>query len=538
MEILNKKLSVTSEVQFRWHEQERLMFVHFAPNTWQNQEYDDLSTPLSDINPQNLDTDQWCRVALSWGAKEILFVAKHVGGFCWWPTKSSDYNVSNIPWKGGKGDLLRDISESCKKFGLNLGVYVYPGDAYLGAYLGGGGATSDKEKQAAYTKAYRTQLEEVLSNYGDMIEVWFDGNNNLPINDILEKYASKCVVFQSPHATIRWCGNEKGMIPYPSWSTIDKRFLATGVATARHSDPDGDTWAALEADVPLYTHNWFWSSENEHKRKSVEELLEIYYKSVGRGSVMLLNASPTTNGDICPGDAKRYADFGKALEERFSNALKGRVTVLSDGAEIEFDEPASVNHLIIKEDYRHGERIRKYTVYGEGENGKIELCKGSMVGSCRIQVFPTVKVKKIIFSVDVAAAEPMIKSVAAYCVDDDIEALLKKLDDKPRTTDNLWQKCGDFGGSDDYAELETDLTSKILFAGEYVVDFFAGKGRKKPELKDAVAVLEGFPTPGFADIRDNGTVVINRTAAVTDATSTALRIKVKGNPCEIRVKPY
>ena len=208
------------------------MFIHFGMATWQGREYDNFTTDLRRINPYNLNTDDWCKVAQSFGAKQIIFVAKHVGGFCWWPTETTDYNVSHTPWKAGKGDLVAEISASCKKYGLKLGLYLYPGDDKWGAGLGSGGRTSDPSKQEAYNRIYRQQLTELLTNYGTITEVWFDGNCVIDVKDILEKYAKDAVIFQSPQASIRWVGNEEGYAPYPAWNGINSADLQTGVATA------------------------------------------------------------------------------------------------------------------------------------------------------------------------------------------------------------------------------------------------------------------------------------------------------------------
>jgi alpha-L-fucosidase len=165
-----------SAVQYAWHEQERIMFVCLDPCTWEGREYDNHSIPLSRINPSKLNTDQWCQVARSWGAKEILFVAKHLGGFCWWQTMTSDYGIRNVPWKNGKGDVLMELSASCKKYGLRLGIYVSPADDKWGAGIGNGGRTSDTAKQEGYNRVFRRQMTEVLTRYGNMAEVWFDGS--------------------------------------------------------------------------------------------------------------------------------------------------------------------------------------------------------------------------------------------------------------------------------------------------------------------------------------------------------------------------
>ena len=169
------------------------------------------------------------------GAKYIIFVAKHVGGFCMWQTETTDYGVRNIPWRGGKGDVLGDLAESCRKRGMKLGVYLSPYDRKQGA--GSGGRCRTKEAQQRYNTIYRRQLTEVLSRYGRMFEVWFDGSNVIPVGDILTKHAPRAMVFQGPHATIRWVGNEDGVAPYPAWNAVsgkDARSTARSLAFRRN----------------------------------------------------------------------------------------------------------------------------------------------------------------------------------------------------------------------------------------------------------------------------------------------------------------
>ena len=156
--------------QLQWHDMELTMFVHFAPNTWQGQDLDDHSTPLERINPSKLDVHQWIDAAELLGARMILFVAKHVGGFCWWQTETSDYSIKNTPYKDGRGDLLKELSEACWQRGMKLGIYIYPGDRTWGAYLGGGGRTRDPSKQEGYNAVLRKQWEETLSSYGPVTE--------------------------------------------------------------------------------------------------------------------------------------------------------------------------------------------------------------------------------------------------------------------------------------------------------------------------------------------------------------------------------
>jgi alpha-L-fucosidase len=280
--------------QLAWQDLEVGMFVHFAPNTWQNAESDNLSTPLSEIDPKDLDTDQWARTAVNLGAKYIVFVAKHQGGFCMWQTDTTDYSIKNTPWKHGKGDVVADVSASCRKFGLKLGIYCCPRDDHFGAKTGGICATP--ELQAKYDKMYREQLTEVWSRYGPLVEIWFDGSTITPVADLLTKYQPHAMVFQGPEATIRWVGNENGFAPYPCWNGISKADAATGTATALDSNPNGAVWMPNECDVSIRRPDWFWHTDNANKVMTEQQLLSVYYRSVGRGAQLLLNIPANREG--------------------------------------------------------------------------------------------------------------------------------------------------------------------------------------------------------------------------------------------------
>ena len=325
----NTEKSVTiplpSKAQLRWQNYEQTMFVCLDPCTWQAREYDNHSASLNRINPAELNTDQWCEVAKSWGAGLILFVAKHTGGFCWWQTTTTEYGIRNTPWKNGKGDVLKELSQSCKKYGLDLGIYVYPGDETWGAGIGSGGVTKDPSRQEGYNKVYRRQMTEVLSKYGPVKEVWFDGSCLINVNDILEKYASDAVILQGPMANLRWVGNEDGYAPFSNWYTLGSKDLKTGVSTAIQSDPFGDMYAPVEVDVPLLKnkgHKWFWAPNTDKLILTTEQLMSMYYKSVGRGAVLLLNSTPDTSGLIPESHVKAYKAFGDEIKRRFDNPVK------------------------------------------------------------------------------------------------------------------------------------------------------------------------------------------------------------------------
>lgn len=258
------RLARPTRDQAAWHDLEFEMFIHFGPATWENVQHSNLSAPLSSINPEKLDTDQWVDVAVSMGARLIIFVAKHDGGFCWWQTQTTDYSVGNTPWRGGKGDVMQDLAVSCRKRGVRLGVYLSPADRKLEVAVGGRAKTPEAQEQ--YNKIFRQQLTELLSRYGKMDEVWFDGSLIVPVGDILQRHAAKAMVFQDPHATIRWAGNEEGTVPYPAWNSVPLDKAKSGVATGFDSDPNGEAWMPLECDGRIRA-DWFWSRTNVNTLK-------------------------------------------------------------------------------------------------------------------------------------------------------------------------------------------------------------------------------------------------------------------------------
>jgi alpha-L-fucosidase len=514
-----RQIAVPSEAQYRWHEQERLMFVHFGMATWQGKEYDDGDFDLSRVNPSKLNTDQWCEVARSWGAKQIIFVAKHVGGFCWWPTSTTEYCVRNIPWKNGKGDLFAELANSCKKYGINLGVYIYPGDVSYGAGIGSGGKTADPSKQEAYNKVFRQQLTEVLTNYGSMTEVWFDGSCVIDVKDILEKYAKNAVIFQGPQATIRWPGTESGQLYYPAWNTLKKEELASGVATQYNDDPNGDAWGPLEPDAPLYNHAWFWSAEKEKLRRSVNELTEMYYHSVGYGSVLLLNATPDTTGLIPPGDVQRYKEFGNEINRRFSKPVSeianqsGIITILP------LKKAVAVNHVEIMEDYRKGERIREYKLEGlAGAKWKL-LSTGSSVGRKKIDNFSTQTISKLRLTVLKSADTPLIRSLKVFNVAGYIH--------KPGAFESSeWKEVGYWdtksfvGGK---GTVKVDLSKHITKPGQYEVKFLYAVNITGMQIDTATIRFEDDETlQSYIQRKDAMTYYINRTSQVDTNSSSVV----------------
>lgn len=441
------KLARPDENQYLYQENEKIMFLHLSPGTWQGNDWDDGSTSLDEINPEKLDTDQWCRAAKSWGAKTILYVAKHVGGFCWWQTETTPYSIKNTPYQDGKGDVLDDLIASCKKHGLKMGIYIYPADRpYWTPKVAGGGKTIEPAKQEAYNKIFRQQYVEVLSRFSDdkemLNELWFDGGCIIPLEDIIKEYAPNAVILQGPNSTVRWCGTESGKLGYPAWNSLSKKVLDDSYGTQIHGDPDGDAWAPLEADLPLLTHYWLWSKENEKSRKSLNELLEIYYKSVGRGGVMLLNAAPNTDGLIPEADMELYQQLGEELQkrEKFIKETNGA----GDSFSLEFDKPTQINQFTIMEDYRYGERIREYQVDVKDANGEWhQVNSGSSVGHKRVVRFETIEATAVSLKITSNVGMPLVRSFQVHFIEGD-NANFEFPEDNISFQDNNendWQLC-------------------------------------------------------------------------------------------------
>jgi len=396
--------------QAAWHDLELGMFIHFAPNTWQDQEYDDLSTPLEQINPKKLDTDQWEAVAESMGAKYIIFVAKHVGGFCWWQTETTEYSIKNIPWRDGKGDVLADLAASCRKRNMRLGVYLSPADRKHG--IGVGGKADHPDRQAAYEQLFRRQLTEILSKYGEMVEVWFDGSLVFDVGDILAEHAPNAVVFQGPQASIRWVGNEAGFAPYPAWNGARYDRKTWGTLTAIHGDPNGDRWLPNECDARI-RNTWFWRTDNAQTLKSVDELMEMYERSVGHGAVLLLNNTPDPTGLIPEADAARSAEFGREIKRRYGIPIidtSGRGEVV----EMNLAAPAMIDAVVAMEDITHGERIRAHVIEGNINGQWKELVRGSAIGHKKIGRIPPLRVSALRLRITESVGEPSIRRFAGY----------------------------------------------------------------------------------------------------------------------------
>jgi alpha-L-fucosidase len=491
-------LAIPTPEQAAWHDLEMGMFIHFGIETWQDKDTDE--EPKLEytkmFNPTNVATDQWVKVAESMHAKYIILVAKHHGGFCLWQTDTSPYSVKNSPYKNGKGDIVAELAASCKKRGMKMGVYLSPADFRFGAVMSGGGVTAKPEDQPIYNKIYRQQLTEVLSRYGEMMEIWFDGSLVIEVGDILKRYAPKAMVFQGKYGTIRWVGNEEGFTPYPAWSTVSRAAGKSGVSEAADSDPAGDTWLPIEADARI-REGWFYSSTSEKTIKSVDHLMDMYYRTVGHGAVLLLDLTPDTTGLIPEADAKRAAEFGAEITRRFGVWI-ARTNGPGSQLELTLGKPTVIDHVITMEDIRYGERVREYVVEGRTSDGWKPLAAGTMIGRKKIDRFQPVKVSEVRLRVTKQAAPPIIRELAAYATLVRAEAA-EGSDPNARlglppdwTIVSRWT-ANQFEG--DTATLKIDLTAQVDAAQQYELMVRQTDGDGELVVKTVDLFLESSKLP-------------------------------------------
>ncbi len=396
--------TLPSMAQLRWANAEIGVLIHFDMPVFEPS-YDfrkdwNYHPDLSIFNPGALDTDQWIRSAKAAGATYAILVAKHCSGFSLWPTKAHDYNISNTPWKKGKGDIVKDFIASCRKYGLRPGIYASTtANGYLKVDNPGKVVSGNQEEQKKYNRIVRTQLLELWSEYGALFEVWFDGGvlppekGGFDVLGLLKKYQPDAIAFQGPFGyanNIRWVGNEEGVAPYPCWSRADSVTSSSGVIEIKglNGNPNGLFWCPGESDFPLrenssFQGGWFWHKDQDDALRKTDELLDRYCKSVGRNTNMLLGIVVDDRGLVPDADVKRLSEFGDLIRKKFSQPL-GSTSGTGNEFNLMFNTPVTPGYIVIMEDISKGERIREYRLSGLAGNKWIPLGKGTNVGHKRI----------------------------------------------------------------------------------------------------------------------------------------------------------
>lgn len=426
---------VPTENQLRWQDMEMYAFIHYSLNTYTDQEWGFGNEDTKLFNPSNLDCRQWARVCKQAGMKGVIFTAKHHCGFCMWPSAYTEYSVKNSPWKNGKGDVVRELADACKEEGLKFAVYLSPWDRNHADY-----------GKPEYVTYFRNQLHELLTQYGDIFEVWFDGanggdgwyggaNETRKIDGktyyqwaetfrMIRELQPKTVIWNDggDRGDLRWVGTEAGNVGETNWSLMP----ATGDTPwhmLHYGVENGNVWCPGETNTSIRPGWFYHDAENEHV-KSLSKLMDTYYKSVGRNSTLLLNFPIAPNGRIHPNDSLRGIAFKKMIDEVFKTNLAEKAKKKTSGYEtiIDFGKPTAFNRFLAEEEISQGQRVKEFSlealVDGEWKQLKDALVDNgnglTTIGHRRIICFPTVKATKLRFTITAAKCLPIIKKLGVY----------------------------------------------------------------------------------------------------------------------------
>lgn len=461
-DIVRKAASVTpTERQLNWQKLEVTGFLHFGINTFTGMEWGDGKASPNLFNPSNLDTDQWVRVAKESGINLLILTAKHHDGFCLWPTKTTEYSIKNSPYLNGQGDLMKSLAASCKKYDMKIGVYLSPWDRNASVY-----------GSEAYNEMFRTQLTEVLTDYGKIDEVWFDGANGEGPNGKKQEYDwgsyYNLIRKLQPEAVIavmgpdvRWVGTETGYGRDMEWSVVpannlEHNSIAEGSQQQMNIKPMGDmrekdlgsrdkimkakglVWYPAETDVSIRP-GWFYHAHEDTKVKSPEKLLDIYFNSVGKNGVLLLNIPPNQEGLIHQSDEKSLLGWKALRDSIFSNNLligKGvkllkspsRKQIKDKGTSIwttkkegqdlvfeyEFAKSERFNILQLGEYIKWGQRVEKFDIEIKKHGVWQSIGEGTTIGYKRILVLPTVEAQAVRIRILESRVKPFVDKIGLY----------------------------------------------------------------------------------------------------------------------------
>ena len=428
-----KGLVVPSPRQVAWAEAEMGVIIHFDMPVFHpgyNWRKWGSHPPASSFAPNGVDVEQWVLTAKRLGANYAVLVAKHCSGFSLWPTAAHDYDIAQSPYKDGKGDIVREFVDACRKHGLKPGLYASTtANGYLWVNNPGRVQKGGPVTQEQYNTVVETQLRELWGNYGPLFEVWFDGGvlardkGGADVAALLTQLQPQAIAFQGPpeHTNlVRWVGNEHGTAPDPCWATCAETTKADGtrIVEGLHGDPDGTRWCPGEADFTL-RHNssfqggWFWRKGQDNRIFTVPELMKKYEETVGRNTNMLLGIVIDDHGRVPEADCRRLAEFADAIRARYGTPLK---TVSGKGATVELrlDAPTAIDRAILQEEIAQGERVLAYELEGREGDAWVPLAKGTNIGHKRIATFAPRTLSAVRLRVTRFKAEPRIRALSVF----------------------------------------------------------------------------------------------------------------------------
>ena len=438
-----KSNPVPETYQIKWHEAELGVIFHYDLHVFDWKKYNQTNNRIAPVedynmfNPTELDTDQWICAAKSMGAKFAVITATHETGFAIYQSDVNPYSLKALKWRDGKGDIVGDFVKSCRKYGIQPGIYIgIRWNSLFGIhnFQAEGNSEFAKNRQEWYRRYCERMTEEMVTKYGDLFMVWYDGGADDPkglgpnVEPIVRKNNPECLFYHNTEsADFRWGGSETGTVEYPCWSSFPTPFSHNKnldiqrdhLQLLKHGDPDGKFWVPAMVDTPLRgaqgRHEWFWEPDDENAIYPLEDLIDKYYKSVGRNATLIVGLTPDPRGLMPEGDVKRLEEFGARVKELTENPVKA-----TDGTgkriNLSLNKRQPINQVIIQEDITKGERIRKYKVEGLTRSGWKTLCDGESVGHKRIQTFDPVEVNRVRLVIEQQIDTPQIRNFSVYNV--------------------------------------------------------------------------------------------------------------------------
>ena len=445
--------------QLPWHEMEYYAFIHFNMNTFTDMEWGTGGEDPALFNPTELDVNQWVKVIKDAGMKGVIITAKHHDGFCLWPSKYTEHSVKNSPWKNGKGDVIRELSDACKKAGLKFGVYLSPWDRNHAEY-----------GRPEYVTYFHNQLRELLTNYGEIFEVWFDGanggsgyyggaNETRTIDAhtyyqwdttfaIVRELQPNASIFGDEGPNIRWIGNELGYGTPTNWNPFTSNPSLQGKEHLHHlgeGDENGINWIPAEADVSIRP-GWYYHAREDHQVRPLEKMVDIYYASVGRGYNLLLNLPVDRRGLVHENDIKRLMELKKVIEADFAHNLVTDASITASNIrenhkffsaektidndkntywatdeglteasiDINFTKPTTFNRFMAQEYIPLGQRVKKFKLEYQKDRKWETIDEQTTIGYKRLLRFPPVTATKVRFTILDAKASPLISNIGLY----------------------------------------------------------------------------------------------------------------------------
>lgn len=468
-------LPIPEPKQVEWQQMETYAFIHFGLNTFNDREWGYGDTDPKTFNPTNLDCEQWAQTLVKAGMKGVILTAKHHDGFCLWPFEGTDYSVKNSPWKNGKGNVVKELSEACKKYGLKFAVYLSPWDRHQANY-----GTPE------YLPYFYAQLHDLLTNYGPVFEVWFDGANggdgwyggakdirtidrknyyNYPrIYEMLDSIQPQAIIFSDGGPGCRWVGNEKGFAGATNWSFLREGEVHPGYEKSyelQYGHADGNQWVPAECDVSIRP-GWFYHPEEDDRVKSPDQLVDLYYRSVGHNATLLLNFPVDRRGLIHPVDSANAVRFHEMIQQQLKTNLVAGMTpkvsnerggdfvasaltddnfdtywATEDGVttadiEFSFDTPTRMNRMMLQEYIPLGQRVKAFVVEYLDKDTWLPVKlneETTTIGYKRLLRFETVETKGIRIRITDARGPLCLSNVGVYDAGNVSDSFVEKVED-------------------------------------------------------------------------------------------------------------